>query len=104
MSEYVYQEFPKWKYHPQKGGKIVQNAEEEKALGGGWYNTPNFPAPPKPSAIVTSLDEVFKPWWAKWVWLRCCEGIHSVASGSSFASFAKRISQCRSPGIRLELF
>jgi hypothetical protein len=36
MSEYVYQEFPKWKYHPTKGGKIVQNAEEEKALGVGW--------------------------------------------------------------------
>jgi hypothetical protein len=69
MSEYVYQEFPKWKYHPKLGGKIVQNAEEEKALGEGWYNTPNFPPPPKPSRIVTGLDEIVKPLWTKWQWI-----------------------------------
>jgi hypothetical protein len=69
MSEYVYQEFPKWKYHPEKGGKIVQNAEEEKALGEGWYNTPAFPEPPKPSPIVRGLTDVVKPWWTKWQWL-----------------------------------
>jgi hypothetical protein len=66
---YVYQEFPKWKYHPERGGKIVQNAEEEKALGEGWYNTPNFPAPPKPSRIIAGLDQVVRPWWTKWQWI-----------------------------------
>jgi len=44
LSEYVYQEFPKVKYHPGKGTVTVQNAEEEKALGKGWYNNPGqFP-------------------------------------------------------------
>src|SRR5579884_2868507 len=57
---YVYQEFPKWKYHPKLGGKIVQNADEEKALGRGWYNRPNeFP---KPSATALALNEKVKPW------------------------------------------
>jgi hypothetical protein len=47
-SPYVYQEFPKWKYHPTLNARIVQNAEEEKALGKGWCNTPNdFPKPSK---------------------------------------------------------
>jgi hypothetical protein len=33
---YVYQEFPKMNCHPKHGTTIVQNAEEEKALGRGW--------------------------------------------------------------------
>jgi hypothetical protein len=37
---YIYQEYPKWKYHPQKQAVIVQNYIEEKALGTDWYNTP----------------------------------------------------------------
>ena len=32
MSDYVYQEFPKWKYHPKLSAKLVQNAEEENSL------------------------------------------------------------------------
>ena len=76
MSEYVYQEFPKWKYHPTKGGKIVQNAEEEKALGVGWYNTPgDLPKPPQPSRIAVSLNEVVKPWWTKWQWIFTAIGV-----------------------------
>jgi hypothetical protein len=64
---YVYQEFPKWKYHPTKDGKIVQNAEEEKALGPGWYNNPNeFP---KPSQIPIILEQRIKPWWTRWGWI-----------------------------------
>jgi predicted nucleotide-binding protein len=44
MTAYVYQEFPKVKYHPTLGTKTVQNAAEENALGKGWYNTPaEFP-------------------------------------------------------------
>jgi hypothetical protein len=67
MMVYVYQEFPKVKYNPKLGTKTVQNAEEEKALGKGWYNNPGeFP---KPSRIVAGLDEVVKPWWNKWQWL-----------------------------------
>ena len=69
MAAYVYQEFPKWKYHPKLGNKIVKNAEEEKALGEGWFNSPNFPPPPKPSAIVANLDGVVRPWWTKWQWI-----------------------------------
>jgi hypothetical protein len=67
MSAYVYQEFPKMKYHPERGTTIVKNPEEEKSLGKGWYNNPNeFP---KPSRIVVSLDSVVKPWWTKWQWI-----------------------------------
>ena len=39
---YEYQEFPKWKYHRDHKAKVVQNAEEEAALGSGWYDTPDF--------------------------------------------------------------
>jgi hypothetical protein len=64
--ENVYQEFPKWKYHPKLGSKVVQNAAEEKALGRGWYNTPNdFPKPSKPTV---TLRTKIKPWWAEWEW------------------------------------
>jgi len=37
---YVFQEFPKWKYHPQKKALIVPNREAEEALGADWYDTP----------------------------------------------------------------
>jgi hypothetical protein len=67
MNEYKFQEFPKMKYHPKLGTKIVQNSQEEKALGKGWYNNPG--AFPKPSRIVAGLDEVVKPWWTKWQWI-----------------------------------
>jgi hypothetical protein len=63
---YVYQEFPKCKYHPKHGSKIVQDSDEEKALGKGWYNNPGqFP---KPSRIATLLNEQVRPWWEKWRW------------------------------------
>jgi len=65
LSEYVYQEFPKVKYHPEKGTVTVQNAEEEKALGKGWYNNPGQFR--KPSRVTTGLLNV-KPWWEKWEW------------------------------------
>jgi hypothetical protein len=39
-SAYTYQEFPKWKYHPQLAAVIVNNKIEEKALGSEWYDTP----------------------------------------------------------------
>jgi hypothetical protein len=64
---YVYQEFPKMKYHPERGTTIVNNAQEEKSLGRGWYNNPGeFP---KPSRVVTALENKVKPWWTKWQWI-----------------------------------
>ncbi|MGH9517176.1 MAG: hypothetical protein ACRD3P_16030 [Terriglobales bacterium] len=67
---YVYQEFPKWKYHPTLPGKIVQNAEEEKALGKGWYNAPNEAAKAKEgSKAIKVLREDGKPWWEEWKWI-----------------------------------
>jgi hypothetical protein len=63
---YVYQEFPKWKYHPTLPARIVQNAEEEKALGKGWYNTPNDL--PKPSKLIATIERQ-KSWFEKWDWL-----------------------------------
>ena len=63
---YVYQEFPKWKYHPTLDGKIVQNAQEERALGKGWYNTPAEAAKAaEPFIVVRLLDQTVKPWWTK---------------------------------------
>jgi hypothetical protein len=33
-------EFPKWKYHEEYEEKVVQSAEEEKALGPEWVDSP----------------------------------------------------------------
>ena len=32
--------FPKWKYHKDKDAVVVNSAEEEKALGPGWADSP----------------------------------------------------------------
>ena len=62
---YQYQEFPKWKYHPKHEALIARNAEEERALGRGWVNTPN--ELPKPSRIRQTVPRV-KAWWNEWEW------------------------------------
>jgi hypothetical protein len=36
----ISREYPKWKYHWTGKGVTVKNSEEERALGGGWANTP----------------------------------------------------------------
>ena len=69
-------EYPKMLYRPgsmmQVGSVMadhitVNSAEEEKALGKGWYTTPaNFP---QPSAQTLWLKNVFRPWWNEWEWL-----------------------------------
>jgi len=64
---YEHQEFPKWKYHRHKGSQVVQNADEEKALGWGWKDRPITPSNPSP--IVTFLEKRLKPWWERWSWL-----------------------------------
>ncbi len=67
---YVYQEFPKWKYHVDGRSKIVQNAEEEKALGKGSHNTPGEIAKANaPSRLETLLEGKMKPWWTRWGWI-----------------------------------
>ncbi|GEM_PF-2412644 len=67
---YVYQEFPKWKYHVDGQSKIVQNAEEEKALGKGWYNNPGEVAKAlEPSRIDVILNKKVRSWWTKWEWI-----------------------------------
>ena len=41
-------EFPKWKYHREKKAVVVNSAEEEKALGPGWADSPaDFKPQPK---------------------------------------------------------
>lgn len=67
---YIYREFPKWKYHRDGRSKIVQNADEEKSLGKGWYNTPAEVARANaPSHIEALLQERVKPIWTKWRWV-----------------------------------
>jgi hypothetical protein len=38
---YVYQEFPKVKYHPDRDPVTVQDAIEEDALGPNWFDRPD---------------------------------------------------------------
>lgn len=42
-------EFPKVKYHREHDSVVVKSAEEEEALGKGWFDNPDF-KPEKPSA------------------------------------------------------
>jgi len=37
---YVYQPYPRWKYHRSKPAVIVESAQEEIALGSGWADSP----------------------------------------------------------------
>lgn len=49
MEPYVYQAFPKWKYHRTEAAKVVNDPAEEMALGEGWYDSPaEIPAEPEP--------------------------------------------------------
>jgi hypothetical protein len=42
--------YPKFKYHKEFDPMVVLNAEEEKALGSGWEETPAaFERPPAPA-------------------------------------------------------
>ncbi len=80
---YIYQEFPKCKYHTTLPVKVVQNAEEEKALGRGWYNNPAEAAKAaEPFIVVRLLDQKVKPWWTKWQWLVTgCGAIVALVGG-----------------------
>lgn len=52
-----FQEFPKWKYHPQHEPVVVDDADAEKALGDGWGDSPVFVAvaADAPAETVESL-------------------------------------------------
>ena len=39
QQQYVYQEYPKWRYHPDKKACVVKDFDAEKALGADWYDT-----------------------------------------------------------------
>ena len=49
---HVPQEFPKWKYHRELPARIVDNAEQEAALGNGWADTPAAFAEPAVEAAA----------------------------------------------------
>ena len=44
--------FPSWRYHKTLPACIVQNPEEEAALGLGWRNTPWTVPDPEPPTIL----------------------------------------------------
>lgn len=58
-----HQEYPKWLYHPRKGGKIYNTAKETRWLWLlGWRDKPY---PPKKPGIAARL----KVLWLEWRWL-----------------------------------
>jgi len=66
MTPYVYQEYPRWKYHWTRPPVIVQNSEQEAALGGGWANTPDAFLPYQgPRQIRKDGDDPLK-WVNQW--------------------------------------
>jgi hypothetical protein len=57
-------EYPKWKYHRNKAGAVVDNPEEEAALGPGWADAPG--AFSEEAAIVTSERSNPLEWVDHW--------------------------------------
>lgn len=58
---YVYQEFPKWKYHAVKDAVIVESKEAEAALGDEWANSPAPAAlDTKSSDVVAKIEEILE--------------------------------------------
>jgi hypothetical protein len=67
---YVFQAYPKCKYHYTGKTTTVKNPEEEAALGGGWANSPAAFSPYKePKRALPEHDPV------KWVDQWAAEGI-----------------------------
>lgn len=44
---YVYEEFPKWKYHKDGRGRIVHSKELEEKLGPDWADAPHYETHPQ---------------------------------------------------------
>lgn len=54
-----FQEFPKWKYHPEKEPLIVRDADAESALGQGWFDNPGDAKDAKEAiALAESPEEL----------------------------------------------
>jgi hypothetical protein len=48
--------FPCWRYHRTLPARIVYSAEEEKALGEGWADTPAAFLEPEPKPVITEPE------------------------------------------------
>jgi hypothetical protein len=59
-------QYPKWEYQRILGGKIVHNAEEEKALGDSWYDNPRESVDTSESMFLEKRE---KPHWGRWAWI-----------------------------------
>lgn len=68
---YVYQEFPKYKYHAEKESVVVHSKEHEEALGSDWADSPAHVAKScakdceVPCEVVEPLKELKKSKRAK---------------------------------------
>ncbi len=49
-NDHVHHEFPKWKYHYEEAPVLVQDAEEEAALGPWWFDRPDLVQPEEEAA------------------------------------------------------
>jgi hypothetical protein len=71
--KYVFQEFPKWKYHPDQDACIVQNHNEELALGPDWYDSPTqaleASLKQKSEQESAAREQVRQRMWAPWKWV-----------------------------------
>ena len=52
---YVYQPYPRWKYHSDGRALVVPDQEAEAALGPGWADTPAAFYEPDPALPVPEL-------------------------------------------------
>lgn len=55
--------YPKWLYHPEKTALVVPDEAARKALGAGWYESPeDFPkaTPVKPEPVAP--EKTAKKW------------------------------------------
>lgn len=44
-------QYPSWRYHATKENRVVRSAEEEAALGEGWFTTP-VPKSTEPAPVI----------------------------------------------------
>lgn len=59
---YVFQAFPKWKYHADQGARVVESKEAEEALGAGWVDSPaDLPTVKAQSSdVVAKIEEILE--------------------------------------------
>ncbi len=58
--DYEFHEFPKWLYGLDGKGKIVESEEEEDALEGDWFATPQEAAKAKAAAAAKAMPPAVK--------------------------------------------